>query len=188
MDHEARLVVHRMSPGALERAPSWPAEPRAQAPATVTSQLASQAQAPAREIEPSVEPSYTRDQYKLYLNMMERVATKWTLAFQDNDTYYATELWDLFTKLWKAGGVAKKRDAFRFMRGYRGERSAERLILQAALDGYLVYDKKQGTVAMTEELKQRLEDFFDTAVDELMRSSELIGASAAAGPRRVHGS
>src|SRR5260221_12650106 len=107
--------------------------------------------------------------------MMERVATKWTITFQDNDAYYATELWDLLTKLWKAGGVVKRRDAFRFMRGYRGERSAEPLILQAALDGYLIYDKRAGTTAMTQELCARLEDLIDNARGETMRSSLISG-------------
>ncbi len=125
--------------------------------------------------------NYTEDQRREYLNMTDRVGRNWLEVFEGDADFYSAAYWDLLTGIWKQGGETRKTDATRMMQGIKSAQTASKYLETAIEHRFLLEkenpkDARSRLVALTAEMKSKLDLFFDKAVTELKVASERVKA------------
>lgn len=123
--------------------------------------------------------SYNATQHREYLNLLDRVGGAWLKLFGGNTAFYHAAYWDLFTRIWREEKPVRKTDALRFMTGVKSAHTAGKYVGTAIDQGYLVEqnnpeDARSKLVGLSEEMRVKLDRFFDDCVDELIRSEREI--------------
>lgn len=120
-------------------------------------------------------------QRREYLAMTDRVGRAWLAVFEGNTEFYSANYWDLLTGLWRRAEPLRKTDALKTMTAVKSPHTAGKY-LQGALDQGLVReaenpeDARSKLVELAPEMRRRLDRFFDSAVEEVRRSSRTIDA------------
>lgn len=125
-------------------------------------------------------------QHREYLAMTDRVGVHWLRVFGDDTEFWSAAYWDLFTKLWKARGDVRKTDALRYMTAVKSAHTAGKYLDSAIQKGLVEehdnpQDARSKLIRLSPALEQRLDDFFDAAVEEMHRSARAAAAMKAAG-------
>ncbi len=125
---------------------------------------------------------YNETQRREYLNMTDRIGVRWLEVFQGDTTFYQAAYWDLFTRLWKAGGPVRKTDALKFMVGIKSAQTAGKYIETALQKGSILEednpeDARSRLLRLSPQMQERLDLFFDQAVDHLRDSNSIIESS-----------
>ena len=122
---------------------------------------------------------YNETQRKEYLNMTDRIGMEWLEVFKGDTEFYQASYWDLFTRLWKSGVPERKTDALKFMVGIKSAQTAGKYI-ETALKKKLIVerdnpeDARSRLLELSPQMKERLDLFFDQAVDNLRKSNRII--------------
>ena len=118
---------------------------------------------------------YRNEQREQYLIMTDAVGKKhWLEIFEGNSEFYSAVYWDLFTELWRAHGRVKKTDAIDFMK--RVSRATASKHLDKAIKYKMIRevinknDKRIRELELSPQLRKRIENFLDNAIDELEQS------------------
>ncbi len=116
--------------------------------------------------------SYTDAQRREYLLMIDRVGAAWLGVFGDDTEFYSANYWDLLTRLWRAGQPVRKTDALGFLTAVKSPHTAGKYLERAIERGFVVEtdnpaDARSRLVALSADMRARLDGFFDTAVDEI---------------------
>ncbi len=125
---------------------------------------------------------YNESQRKEYLNMIDRIGEEWVEVFKGDTEFYQAAYWDLFTRLWKSGVSERKTDALKFMVGIKSAQTAGKYI-ETAIKKKLIIEKdnpedaRSRLLELSPEMKERLDLFFDHAVDHLRNSNRIIESS-----------
>ena len=127
---------------------------------------------------------YTDEQRREYLEMTDRVGQHWLQVFGNNKEFYSSDYWDLLSRIWKIGVPVRKTDAINFMIAIKSSHTAGKYLDTAMQHGYLIEtenprDARSKLVDLSPEMRQRLDIFFDRAVDEMHSSIEDIEARKA---------
>ena len=122
---------------------------------------------------------YNSDQRREYLNMTDSIGQKWVDVFEGNSEFYNASFWDLFTRLWKAGGPVRKTDASRFMVNVKSAQTAGKYVETAIRHGFILekdnpQDARSRLLELSSDMRDRLDYFFDKAVGELRRSASKV--------------
>lgn len=125
---------------------------------------------------------YSRSQHKEYLRMTEKVGEHWLQVFQNDTEFWSAVYWDLFTKLWQAENEVRKTDALRFMTAVKSAHTAGKYLETAIQRGLLEErdnpeDARSKLVRLAPSLRERLDKFLDSAVNEMSRASDLVRQS-----------
>ena len=115
---------------------------------------------------------YSDGQRREYLSMIDRVASAWLRVFGDDTEFYSANYWDLLTRLWRVGAPTRKTDALGFMTAVKSPHTAGKYLERAIERGFVVesenpVDARSRLVALSPDMRARLDTFFDTAVDEI---------------------
>ena len=115
---------------------------------------------------------YTDAQRREYLLMIDRVGAAWLGVFGDDTEFYSANYWDLLTRLWRAGEPARKTDALGFLTAVKSAHTAGKYMERAIERGFVVEtdnpeDARSRLVALSADMRARLDGFFDAAVDEI---------------------
>ena len=127
---------------------------------------------------------YNPTQRMEYLNMTDRIGLNWLEVFQGDTGFYLAAYWDLFTRLWKSGVPVRKTDALKFMVGIKSAQTAGKYI-ETALEKGLILEKdnpedaRSRLLELSPQMQERLDLFFDQAVDHLRDSHSEIESSQA---------
>ncbi len=111
--------------------------------------------------------------------MIDRVGLAWLDVFEGNTEFYSANYWDLLTELWRQPGPVRKTDALRCMKAVRSAHTAGKY-LDEALRQKLVLetenpeDARSKLVELAPDMRQRLDRFFDHAVDAVQRANRAI--------------
>ena len=122
---------------------------------------------------------YNKNQRKEYLNMTDRIGVDWLEVFRGDTEFYQAAYWDLFTRLWKSGIPERKTDALKFMVGVKSSQTAGKYI-ETAIKKKLIIEKdnpedaRSRLLELSPQMKERLDLFFDQAVDNLRNSNRII--------------
>ena len=124
---------------------------------------------------------YTDGQRQEYLHLTDQVGMKWLEVFDGDTDFYSAAFWDLFTGIWRAGDPIRKTDALELMHGIKSAHTAGKYLETALARGMAVEmdnpgDARSKLVALSPEMRLRLDEFFDTAVDALRRSGQQVEA------------
>ena len=138
------------------------------------------------EDEATARMDYNDTQHGEYLDMTARVGGHWLTVFEDDTEFYSAAYWDLFTRLWQHRDDIRKTDALKFMTAVKSAHTAGKYLDTAIGKGMVVErenpaDARSKLVALSPSLRQRLDEFFDSAVGELRRSAGRVDA-AVSGP------
>lgn len=114
-----------------------------------------------------------------YLDMMERLGQRWLAVFGDDVEFYSAAYWDLFTALWRRDKPMRKTEALDAMKAVRSPHTAGKYLDAAIRRGLVVEqdnpaDARSKLVRLDERMKQRLDAFFDEALDEVARTARRI--------------
>jgi len=125
---------------------------------------------------------YNSDQRREYLNMTSRIGQQWVAVFEGNVEFYSAAYWDLLTSVWMADGPVRKTDALKFMTAVKSAHTAGKYVETAVAQGALVEtdnpeDARSRLLDLSPAMRQRLDDFFEGAVDELRRSTGTVTAA-----------
>ena len=121
------------------------------------------------------ELKYNDAQRREYLQMIDRIGANWIGVFQGNKEFYSSAYWDLLTQLWRQPGPVRKTEALGYMQAIKSAHTAGKYV-QGALDHGLIVEKdnpedaRSKLVALDDDMRDRLDGFFDAAVGE-MRSA-----------------
>ena len=122
---------------------------------------------------------YNRDQRMEYLNMTNRIGQRWVDVFEGNVEFYSAAYWDLLTGVWHAAGPVRKTDALKFMTAVKSAHTAGKYVDAAVDHGVLVEtenpeDARSRLLDLSPPMRLRLDDYFESAVDELRRSTAAV--------------
>lgn len=122
---------------------------------------------------------YKSEQRVEYLNMTEKIGMNWLEVFQGNSEFYSAPYWDLLTSIWKYGQPVRKTDAAKFMKGIKSAQTAGKYVESATENGFLheennPMDARSKLLALSPGMKERLDIFFDQAVEELRKTSKKV--------------
>jgi DNA-binding MarR family transcriptional regulator len=117
-----------------------------------------------RKTAKSAERHHQRQQFVQALNAMDGA---WVRFLQDKDILDINYS-DLYTGLWSAGDPLRKQEALLLMR-HLSPQTAKKYLDNAIAKGLIVElpdpsDGRAKLIALSPELKRRLEDFFDHAI------------------------
>ena len=117
---------------------------------------------------------YTVAQRRLYLNMTDAIGADWIKVFEGDTEFYSAAYWDLFTNVWRQESPVRKTDALRFMTGIKSAHTAGKYIDFALKNGVLEEsenpkDARSKLIRLSTEMRDRLDGFFDSAVDQVQR-------------------
>lgn len=124
---------------------------------------------------------YNKQQHKEYLRMTSRRGLAWLSVFGDDRDFWSAAYWDLFTKLWDSDGPVRKTDALKFMQAVKSAHTAGKYVDAAIRKGFLLEqdnpeDARSKLLTLSPEMRGRLDDFFDSAVGEIRRTSRALDA------------
>ncbi len=122
---------------------------------------------------------YNTDQRREYLEMIDRIGGRWLGVFDGNELFYSAQYWDLFTQVWRSERPVTKTEALRCMTGIKSAHTAGKYLETALAEGLLVEldnpdDKRSRFIALSPEMKARLDVFFDRAVSEVRTTNRTI--------------
>lgn len=115
---------------------------------------------------------YTVNQRKEYLNMIDHVGRNWLDVFLGDPEFYSAAYWDLLTRIWKSDRPVRKTDALKFMIGIKSAQTAGKYLENAIEHGFIreeenPKDARSKLVSLSDEMRERLDIFFDLAVGEV---------------------
>ncbi len=122
---------------------------------------------------------FSDEQRREYLSMIDRVGVAWLDVFEGNREFYSANYWDLLTELWRHPDPVRKTDALRCMKAVRSAHTAGKY-LDEALRQKLVLetenpeDARSKLVELAPDMRQRLDRFFDHAVEAVLHASRAI--------------
>ncbi|MDH5763198.1 MAG: hypothetical protein OEZ51_09460 [Nitrospinota bacterium] len=127
----------------------------------------------------SMKLQYKESQRREYLNMTDSIGMKWLEVFRGDTEFYQASYWDLFTRMWKAQTPVRKTDALKFMVGIKSAQTASKYVETAIKKGLILEkdnpdDARSRLLELSSQMKERLDLFFDQAVDHLKSSSRII--------------
>jgi hypothetical protein len=116
--------------------------------------------------------TYNDAQRREYLLMIDRVGGAWLRVFGDDTEFYSANYWDLLTGLWRAAEPVRKTDALGFLTAVKSAHTAGKYLERAIERGFVVEtdnpeDARSRLVALSVDMRARLDGFFDAAVDEI---------------------
>lgn len=122
---------------------------------------------------------YNDVQRRTYLEMIDRIGLSWLSVFDGNTEFYSANYWDLLTKLWRNPNPVRKTDALRFMTAIKSAHTAGKYLQEAIDDGLVKEmdnpeDARSKLVVLDEEMRRKLDRFFDDAVGEVRVTSRDI--------------
>ncbi len=125
---------------------------------------------------------YNSDQRMEYLNMTNRIGQRWVDVFEGDVEFYSAAYWDLFTGVWQAAGPVRKTDALKFMTAVKSAHTAGKYVDAAVAHGVLVEtenpeDARSRLLDLSPAMRIRLDDFFESAVDEMRRSTDAVSST-----------
>jgi hypothetical protein len=118
-------------------------------------------------------------QRREYLSMIDRVGLAWLDVFEGNTEFYSANYWDLLTELWRRPGPVRKTDALRCMKAVRSAHTAGKYLDEALRQKLVVEtenpeDARSKLVELAPDMRQRLDRFFDQAVEAVRQASRAI--------------
>ncbi len=123
--------------------------------------------------------SYSRAQRKQYLEMTDNIGRSWLNVFQGDTDFYSAAYWDLLTETWRADKPVRKTDALRYMKAIKSAHTASKYVETSIKKGFLIEtdnpeDARSKLLSLSPDIRQRLDLFFDTAIDNVERSSQAV--------------
>lgn len=123
--------------------------------------------------------SYSRAQRKQYLEMTDNIGRSWLNVFQGDTDFYSAAYWDLLTETWRADKPVRKTDALRYMKAIKSAHTASKYVETSIKKGFLIEtdnpeDARSKLLSLSLDIRQRLDLFFDTAIDNVERSSQAV--------------
>ena len=124
---------------------------------------------------------FNDDQCRENLNLTDQVRMKWLEVFEGDTEFYSATYWDLLTGLWRKDGPRRKTDALGLMKGIKSVHTGGKYLGTAIERGIVVetdnpQDARSKLVALSADMRERLDDFFDAAVGILRRSGQEVEA------------
>ncbi len=115
---------------------------------------------------------YNNEQRQEFLKMMDGISYAWIEMFEGNTEFYSASYWDLLSGMWKTNTTVKKTDALKLMKAIKSPHTAGKYLAAAVRHGILVEtdnpaDARSRLVALSPDMKQRLDAFFDARVGAL---------------------
>ncbi len=122
---------------------------------------------------------YSDAQRREYLELIDRVSRVWLSVFENNRQFYSTDYWDLLSRMWQAGAPVRKTDALDFMTAIKSTHTAGKYLDTAMRYGYIIEtenpnDARSKLVDLSSDMRPRLDEFFDIAVDEVLSASDAM--------------
>lgn len=122
---------------------------------------------------------YNDRQHREYLSMTDRIGREWLGVFQRDTEFYSAIYWDLLTGIWRHHGPVRKTEALKFMNSIKSAHTAGKYVEFAIGKGILIEDDnpddaRSKLVRLSEEMRGRLDAFFDRAVGEVRKSNNTI--------------
>lgn len=122
---------------------------------------------------------YTRAQHKQYLEMTESIGRCWVEIFQGDTDFYSAAYWDLLTEIWRSDRPVRKTDALRYMKAIKSAHTASKYVESSLKRGFLIEsenpdDARSKLLSLSADMRQRLDCFFDEAVDGIHRTTRTI--------------
>jgi hypothetical protein len=122
---------------------------------------------------------YSDAQRREYLELIGRVSRVWLNVFENNRQFYSTDYWDLLSRMWQAGAPVRKTDALNFMIAIKSTHTAGKYLDTAMRHGYIIEtenpsDARSKLVDLSSDMRPRLDEFFDIAVDEVLSASDAM--------------
>jgi hypothetical protein len=106
---------------------------------------------------------FSDEQRREYLSMIDRVGVAWLDVFEGNREFYSANYWDLLTELWRHPDPVRQTDALRCMKAVRSAHTAGKYL-----------DEALRQVELAPDMRQRLDRFFDHAVEAVLHASRAI--------------
>lgn len=127
------------------------------------------------------EPSYSPQQRRQYLDLLDRIGAAWIGVFDGDTEFYSSAYWDLLTEIWRQDAPVRKTDALRFMKAIKSAHTAGKYVDGAVRVGILVEtdnpeDARSRLLSLSPGMRARLDAFFDTALGEIQSTAREIGA------------
>ncbi len=122
---------------------------------------------------------YSDAQRREYLELIDRVSRVWLSVFENNRQFFSTDYWDLLSRMWQAGAPVRKTDALNFMTAIKSTHTAGKYLDTAMRYGYIIEtenpnDARSKLVDLSSDMRPRLDEFFDIAVDEVLSASDAM--------------
>jgi hypothetical protein len=122
---------------------------------------------------------YNNAQHKQYLEMIDGIGHRWVEVFEGNTQFYSAAYWDLLTGIWRANGAVRKTDALRYMTAIKSAHTASKYVEHSIKEGILIEsdnpdDARSKLLVLSEDMRGRLNSFFDSAVGRVRRASRAI--------------
>ena len=122
---------------------------------------------------------YNNAQHKQYLEMIDGIGHRWVEVFEGNTQFYSAAYWDLLTGIWRAAGAVRKTDALRYMTAIKSAHTASKYVEHSIKEGILIEsdnpdDARSKLLVLSEDMRGRLNSFFDSAVGRVRRASRAI--------------
>lgn len=122
---------------------------------------------------------YNGAQREEYLNMIGRVGNHWLDVFDGQPEFYSAIYWDLFTGMWMHKAPVKKTDVLGFMKAVKSPHTAAKYVDTAVRRGILIEsdnpdDARSKLLALSPDMKQRLDGFLDAAVSEVRKTGRVL--------------
>ncbi len=126
-----------------------------------------------------MELKYNDKQRLEYLSMMDRIGHVWVEIFQGDTEFYSAAYWDLLTGLWRCPGAVRKTEALGFMKAIRSPHTAGKYVDATIRRGFAVEtdnpeDARSKLVALSPDMRARLDGFLDRAISELRTSNQNV--------------
>lgn len=123
--------------------------------------------------------NYNGDQHREYLNMIDHVGAQWLSVFDGDTDFYSAAYWDLLTRMWRSGGAVRKTDALKFMTAVKSAHTAGKYVETALAKGLIVEqdnpeDARSKLLRLSDDMTERLNQFFDEAVSAVRRANGAI--------------
>jgi len=123
--------------------------------------------------------TYNNAQHQVYMAFTDKVGVNWLDVFEGNTEFYSAAYWDLLTRIWRTGGPVRKTDALGFMTGIKSPHTAGKYVGVALEHGLLVeddnpMDARSKLLRLSDDMKDRLDVFFDHAISELRKASREV--------------
>jgi hypothetical protein len=111
--------------------------------------------------------------------MIDGIGHRWVEVFEGNTQFYSAAYWDLLTGIWRADGAVRKTDALRYMTAIKSAHTASKYVEHSIKEGILIEsdnpdDARSKLLVLSEDMRGRLNSFFDSAVGRVRRASRAI--------------
>ena len=122
---------------------------------------------------------YNNAQHKQYYELLDGIGHRWGEVFDGTTQFYSAAYWDLLTGIWRADGAVRKTDALRYMTAIKRAHTASKYVEHSIKEGILIEsdnpdDARSKLLVLSEDMRGRLNSFFDSAVGRVRRASRAI--------------